>query len=369
MQSRDLKKTPLNAAHRRAGAKLVDFAGWEMPVEYSGSGIKTEHLAVRERAGLFDVSHMGEIVVEGEDALAYLQRLTPNDVARLSDHQAHYSALTTPQGTFVDDILVYRFGPTHFFLCVNASNTDKDYQWMLDHKRGRVSVRNVSADYAQLAVQGPKALSIVQKLTTTPLAEIKNYWFTRGAVAGIDGIVSRTGYTGEDGFELYVAPDRAIPLWDALLEAGAEYGMIPTGLGARNTLRLEAKMALYGNDIDDTTTVYDADLGWMVKLEKGDFIGRDTLARQKAEGVSRLLIGFEMVGRGIARDHYPILVDGKEAGHVTSGSPSPYLDKKNIGMTYLPKGKTVIGTEFEVVVRETPVKAVVVPTPFYKRRK
>ncbi|MBI1745978.1 MAG: glycine cleavage system aminomethyltransferase GcvT [Acidobacteria bacterium] len=361
----DLRQTPLNPVHQRAGGKLVDFAGWEMPIEYP-TGIKTEHLAVRNAAGLFDVSHMGELEIKGDDALNFLQRLTPNDVTRLADYQVHYSALLTPAGTFVDDILVYRFRHDHFLLCVNAANTKKDYEWALAHKSGRVSVSNVSQEYAQLAIQGPKAMLVVQKLTTVSLPAIKNYWFTTGMVSGAECIISRTGYTGEDGFELYVAPDRACELWNRLLEAGEEFGLIPVGLGARNTLRLEAKMALYGHDIDETTTAYEADLGWIVKLEKGDFIGRPLLEKQKGEGLARKLVGFEMVGRGIARDNYPIRINGAQVSRVTSGSPAPFL-KKNVGLAYLPMEHSYIGANFDVMVREAPVKAVVVPTPFFKR--
>lgn len=337
-----------------------------MPIEYSG--IIREHLTVREKVGLFDISHMGEIEIKGDDAFNLMQYLTPNDVGRLLDGQAHYSALTTPEGTFIDDILVYRFNPKYFFLCVNASNTDKDYRWILDHKFGTVDVNNVSADYAQLSLQGPKAQIVLQKLTDVDLSKIKNYWFTFGNVDGLECIISRTGYTGEDGFELYVRPDRAETVWNKILDVGAAEGILPIGLGARNTLRLEAKMALYGNDIDETTTVLEADLGWIAKLDKGEFLGRAALLRQKSEGVRRLLVGFEMVGKGIARDHYPIVIEGREVGFVTSGSPAPYL-KRNIGLAYLPIEYAKPGIEFDVLVRDKPVRAVVRPTPFYKRPK
>jgi aminomethyltransferase len=311
---------------------------------------------------------MGEVDVRGPDAGHFLQSITPNDVSRLADGQAQYSALTTSQGTFIDDILIYRFSAERFFLCVNATNTEKDYQWMLEHKTGNVQIANMSDDYAQLALQGPRALAVLQRLTPIELARIKNYWFTMDVVDGVECIVSRTGYTGEDGFELYVSPAQAESVWYKLLEVGTEEGLLATGLGARNTLRLEAKMALYGNDIDDTTTALEADLGWIVKFDKGDFLGRATLLKQKTEGLQRLLVGFEMVGKGIARDHYPVHVEGREVGHVTSGSPAPYL-KKNIGLTYLPIAWAKPGTEFEVLIRNHAVKARVVPTPFYKRKR
>jgi len=361
-----LKRTPLNKVHRDMGARMVEFAGWDMPVYYSG--VIAEHLAVREKAGLFDVSHMGEIEVKGEDSLSFLQRLTPNDVAKLTPGKIHYNALLYPEGTFVDDLLIYCLGEKHYLLVVNAANTDKDYQWIVEHKEGRVEVINRSPEYVQVAIQGPEAEGILAKLVDVPLGDIRYYRFIRGKVIGVEAIISRTGYTGEDGFELYFSPQYAEKVWYALMEAGKDKGLIPAGLGARDTLRLEAKMALYGNDIDRTTTAIEADLAWIVKIDKGDFIGRDVLARQLKEGVSRKLIGFEMLGREVARHGYPVLIGGKEVGKVTSGSYAPYL-KKNIGLAYLPIESTEVGTEFSVLVRNKEARAKVVPTPFYKRKK
>jgi aminomethyltransferase len=363
-----LKKTALNETHRKQGGRMIDFGGWDMPVQYAAGTIE-EHMAVRTAAGIFDVSHMGEIEIRGAQALALVQRLTTNDASKLSDGQAQYSGLTYPEGTFVDDILVHRFGADHYFFCVNASNTEKDFEWIIGHASGfDADVGNVSDSYTQLAVQGPKALAILQPLVDLDLGSIKYYWFTQGKVAGVPAIIARTGYTGEDGFELYFDPAESDAIWDRILESGRPHGMLPCGLAARNTLRLEAKMALYGNDIDDTTTVMEADLSWICKLNKGDFIGRDRLAEQKETGVARKLAGFEVVDRGIARDHCPIYIDGKEAGVVTSGSPAPFL-KKNIGLCYLPVEHTAIGSEFEIDVRGRRLAARVVQTPFYKRSK
>jgi aminomethyltransferase len=362
-----LKQTALNAAHRRLGGKMVEFGGWDMPIQYAGT--IDEHLAVRQAAGLFDVSHMGEIEVIGPQALAFVQRITTNDVTKLSDGQAQYTALTYPNGTFVDDLLAHRLGPDHFLLCVNASNTPKDYEWISGQRSDfNAEVINTSDRYTQLAIQGPRALGILQQLTDTDLSAINYYWFTRGQVDGVPAIIARTGYTGEDGFEIYFDPNESERIWNKLLEIGQPHGLMPCGLAARNTLRLEAKMALYGHDIDDTTTVLEADLGWIVKLNKGDFIGRDALAAQKEQGLKRKLIGFEMIERGIARDGYPVFVNGQQVGAVGSGSPAPYL-KKNIGLTYLPIDHTATGTRFEVDVRGRRVAAEVVPTPFYKRSK
>ena len=366
MNSSEIRKTPLNAIHREAGGRMVEFAGWDMPVQYAGP--MQEHLAVRTRAGIFDVSHMGEVEIKGPGAEETIQRVTCNDVRRLAVGQIHYSALMTPEGTFVDDILVHRMGENHFFLCVNASNQKKDYEWIRDHAGANAEVIFRSNDFAQIAVQGPRALEILRPLTDSKLDAIGYYWFTRGKFAGFEALITRTGYTGEDGFEIYIHPDHAVKVWTRIMESGKPLGLEPAGLAARNTLRLEAKMALYGNDIDATTTVLEADLGWICKLDKGNFIGRDVLLRQRAEGVKRLLVGFEMVERGIARDHYPVEIDGRRCGVVTSGSPAPYLHK-NIGLTYLPKENCAVGTEFHVIIREKPVKARVVPTPFYKRAK
>lgn len=361
-----LKKTALNAIHRQLGAKMVDFAGWDMPVQYAGP--IPEHMAVRARAGIFDVSHMGEIELKGPTAEESIQNLTSNDVRRLAVNQVQYSALTTTQGTFVDDILVYRMGPNHFFLCVNASNQEKDYHWIRDNAKRGTEVLFRSEDLAQMAVQGPRALEILAPLTEIKLAAVKYYWFAQGKFAGTDAIVSRTGYTGEDGFEIYCSPSQAERIWQQITDLGKDFGLAPAGLAARNTLRLEAKMALYGNDIDETTSVLEADLAWICKLEKGDFIGRSALLAQKQAGLRRILVGFEMVERGIARDHHPVEMNGERVGFVTSGSPAPFL-KKNIGLTYLPTDRCTVGTEFNVIVREKPVKARVVATPFYKRAK
>ena len=358
-----VRRTPLNAAHHRLGAKMVPFGGWEMPVQYRG--ILEEHRAVRGAAGLFDVSHMGEVEFVGPDALEALQRLTSNDAAKLQVGQIQYSALTTEAGTFVDDLTVYKIADQRYMVTVNASNIAKDVAWMRERAAGRVEVRDRSDDLALVAIQGPRALEILQRLTPVNLSTVRYYWFVRGLVLGHDALLSRTGYTGEDGFEIYLSPNLAEPLWDALLEAGAPLGLLPCGLGARDTLRLEAKMALYGNDIDAEHTVLEADLGWIVKLDKGEFIGRAALARQKTDGVRRKLIGFEMVGRGIARQHYSIVKEDRPIGEVTSGAPSPTLGK-NIGLAYVAVEHATVGTEFTVMVRNAPVAARVVPTPFYK---
>lgn len=361
---RPLKRTPLFEVHHRLGAKMVAFGGWEMPVQYAG--ILEEHRAVRERAGLFDVSHMGEIEISGSAALEAVQRLTSNDASRLSVGEIQYSALTTPQGTFVDDMTVYKFADDRYWLTVNAANIEKDLAWIRKQITS-AAVRDASDDLALLAIQGPRAQEILEKLTPVELARLPYYRFVEGKIAGIDCCVSRTGYTGEDGFEIYIPPQHAATLWNRLLEVGAPAGLQPCGLGARDTLRLEAKMALYGQDIDDRHTVLEADLGWIVKLDKGEFIGREALARQKAEGISRKLVGFEMVGRGIARPHYAIVKDGRSIGEVTSGGPAPSLGK-NIGLGYVAVPYAAIGTEFDIVIRGQPVTARVVRTPFYKRQ-
>lgn len=337
-----------------------------MPVQYSTP--TDEHLAVRTAAGIFDVSHMGEIELRGPDSEVSMQRLTSNDVRRLTIGQCQYSALTTPAGTFVDDVLVYRMASDHFFLCVNASNQEKDYQWIKENSKGKVDVLFRSDDYTQLAVQGPCALESLQPLTNLNLANMKYYWFALGKFAEADAIVSRTGYTGEDGFEIYVHPKHSEKVWTQIMKAGKKAGIRPAGLAARNTLRLEAKMALYGHEINETTTVLEADLEWICKLDKGDFIGREALLRQKHEGLKRKLVGFEMMERGIARDQYAVEINGRPVGTVTSGSPAPFL-KKNIGLTYLPANQWAVGKQFDVVIREKRVKAQVVPTPFYRRAK
>ena len=361
-----LKKTPLNARHRGLGARMVAFGGWEMPVEYDS--ITAEHLAVRTTAGLFDVSHMGEIEIAGGDALAAVQRITSNDAGRLEVGQAQYSGLTTPAGTFVDDLVVYRLATWHFLLVVNAANIQKDYAWIsaeIESVGDAVAV-NTSARYALLAIQGPLAAKILQPLTGVELSAIRYYRVASGEVAGVRTTISRTGYTGEDGFELFVAPQVAETVWNTLLERGAVDGLRPAGLGARDTLRLEAAMRLYGNDIDDTTTVLEAGLGWIVSWEKADFIGKDTLVRQQASGLTRKLVGFEMLDRGIARHGYDVYLGGEKVGAVTSGTQTPFL-KKAIGMAYVPIELSQTGNELIIDVRGRRLRAEVIPMPFYKR--
>jgi aminomethyltransferase len=363
----ELKKTPLNETARELGGKMVEFGGWDMPVQFSS--IMEEHAAVRERAGLFDVSHMGEIVFRGPDALELLQVLTCNDVSKMQDGQCQYNGILYPTGGFVDDVLIYRDAEDDYLMVVNAANIEKDFEWIAGAIEGRdVDVRNASADWAQLALQGPLAEEILQPITPLDLPSIRYYRFARGEVGGVDAIVSRTGYTGEDGFEIYVAPDAAPSIYRRILEEGRTAEVRPCGLGARDTLRLEAKMALYGNDIDHSTTPYEADLGWIVKLDKGDFHGRDVLSREKEEGVSRKLVGFEMVDRGIARHGYPIVEGSEEIGIVTSGTHAPTL-KKAIGLGYVPADHASEGSGITISIRGKEVRATIVPTPFYKRKK
>jgi len=363
-----LKKTPLNARHRASGAKMVPFGGWDMPVEYSG--LSNEHTAVRTRAGLFDVSHMGEIEIAGKDALAAVQRISSNDASKLAVGQAQYSGLLTPQGTFVDDLLVYRLAPAHFLLVVNAGNIPRDYAWIAEHIKpaGDAVAVDASSRYALLAIQGPEAQSVLQPLTGVDLSSIKYYWFAHGEVANVRATVSRTGYTGEDGFEIFVPPQSADKVWLALLESGQAADVIPCGLGARDTLRLEAGMRLHGNDIDETTTAVEADLNWIVGWKKEDFIGAAALREQKAAGPKRKIAGFEMLERGIARHGYDAYVGDAKAGVVTSGTQTPFL-KKSIGMAYLPIEHTAPGVEFDVDIRGRRTRARTVPMPFYKRAK
>lgn len=360
-----LRRTPLYDCHREAGARLVDFAGWEMPVEYAG--LMAEHRAVRTAAGLFDVSHMGEVHVRGAGAEAFLQRLTPNDVTQLTPGRAHYSALLTERGTYVDDLLVYRLAADEFLVVVNASNADKDFAWMESHLAGDdVELENACDRYALLALQGPRAVEILAGLTAADLAAIKYYRFAQGEVAGRPALLSRTGYTGEDGFELYVAPEHAASLWRTLLEAGHDRGLEPAGLGARDTLRLEAAMALYGHEIDDNTTPWEAGLDWTVKLDAGDFIGRAALVEQKERGVARRLVGFEIEGRGIARQGHHVVAGGENVGAVTSGTWSPTFEKA-IGLAYVPVALAAPGSSLEIEVRGKRLPAHVVVTPFYRR--
>jgi aminomethyltransferase len=357
--------TKLHSSHKKLGGKMIEFFGWEMPVEYSG--LIDEHMAVRTSAGLFDVSHMGEILISGDQALDFVLYLTPNNVARLTPNKAQYTALTTPQGTFIDDLLVYCLNEQRYLLVVNAANADKDYQWVIDHKDGfNVTVENQSASYTQLAIQGPKALEILQPLTGIELAEMKTFQAAHGSVAEVGALVSRTGYTGEDGFEIYTQSENPEKIWDAILERGKAFGLLPVGLGARDTLRLEATLMLYGNDINDTTTVLEAGLSWLVKFKKGDFLGREALLKQKEEGLQKKLAGFEVLGKGIARPHYPVFVQGEKTSEVTSGTYAPYL-KKSIGLAYLPIRFTEIDTVIEIEIRGKRVEAKVVPLPFYKR--
>ena len=365
----ELRKTPLNSAHRAMGGRMVEFGGWDMPVQYP-AGTMAEHLRTRTAAGLFDVSHMGEIDVRGDQAIPFINRLVSNDATKLIDGQAQYSALTTPAGTVIDDLLVYRFREDHLLLVVNAGTTDKDWEWIQSHhSTENVELRNASSEYCQIALQGPQAIAILQQLTDLALAEVKYYHFREGQVDGVRSIVSRTGYTGEDGFEVYAAPDKAEQLWKKILDAGnfgSDHGVLPCGLAARNTLRLEAGMCLYGHEITEETTLLEANLGWITKLNKGDFIGREALVKQKEEGIKRKLVGFVVTDRGIARDDQEIFIDGQRAGSVTSGSPAPFL-KKNIGMAYLPAAQAEAGQRFEVDVRGKMVVAEVVGLPFYKR--
>ena len=359
-----LKTTALHDAHLRLGARMVDFGGWEMPVQYSG--ILEEHAAVRASVGLFDVSHMGEVEIRGQDAEALTNFVTTNNAAKLEPGQAQYSGLLYEHGGFVDDILVHKVADDHFFLCVNASNQDKDYEHIAGANRFRASVEFAGDRYSQLAIQGPLALATLQKLADADLASIRYYHFVDDSMDGVPARIARTGYTGEDGLEIYFAPEHSERLWNDILEAGREFGIKPCGLGARNTLRLEAGMALYGHEIHASITPLEAGLGWIVKLDKGDFIGRGALLRQKEHGVGRRLIGFEMTGRGIGRDDYEVFLDGAPAGWVTSGGPSPTL-KKNVGMCYLPRARAQPGQRIQILIRGQGVDAVTVSLPFYKR--
>jgi len=359
-----MKRTPLYAAQRRAGAKMVEFAGWEMPVQYRG--VIEEHLTVRQRAGLFDVSHMGEIEIRGAGAVEFCQRISANDVARLKVFQAQYNLLLNESGGVVDDVIVYRLEPNIFFICVNAANSDKDFQWMRNHASGQVEVENVGARYAQLALQGPLAENILQPLTALELGEIKSFYFAFADVASVRCLVARTGYTGEAGFELYCNVDDAERLWNALLEAGEPKGLVPAGLGARDTLRLEKAYPLYGHELDDSTTPLEAGLEWVTKFVKPSFIGRDVLVKQKQEGVKRKLVGLELMEPGIARSKYPLFKQGTTIGCVTSGTKSPSLGK-SIALGYVCSEEARIDKTIEVEIRGRKVRAKIVSTPFYRR--
>jgi aminomethyltransferase len=365
-ENQPLSRTPLNEIHRASGARMVDFGGWDMPVQYTG--IVDEHNTVRNAVGLFDVSHKGEIEIRGPEALRLVDHVSTNAASRLKAGQAHYSGLLYEHGGFVDDILVHKVADDSYFLCVNASNQDKDFEHIRSHNHFDCEVDFASPRYAQLAIQGPKALSVASRLTSVDLAAIRYYWFVDGEFAGVPARIARTGYTGEDGFEVYVAPDVAAMVWNAILTAGAEFGIKPCGLGARNTLRLESAMSLYGHEIGASITPFDAGLGWIVKMDKGDFVGRDALAKQRERGITRALAGFEMRERGIARDGYEVFIGGEAAGWVTSGSPAPTLCK-NIGLCLIPADRAKVGEKIGILIRNQTVEAEIVPTPFYKRSK
>jgi aminomethyltransferase len=369
-----IRKTALNAVHRQTGAKMVDFNGWDMPVEYpSAGGIIAEHNAVRNGVGIFDVSHMGDIRLQGPEALKAVQHISMNDASRLAIGQAQYSALLYPQGTFVDDVIVHRLGEDDYLLVINAGTREKDFNWVRDNTRQfACKVENLSDDFTQIAIQGPKGVNLLQKLTDANLSAVKFYWVTRGTVCGLKNtLIARTGYTAEDGFEIYVPADETTSamVWNQVLEAGKEFGVIPCGLGARNTLRLEGALSLYGHEISDTINVWEAGLDRFCKMEKPDFIGRAALEKAKAAGLKRTLIGLEMIERGIARDGYKVFDDsGREIGYVTSGSYAPFL-KKNIALAYVPPEFANVGSHVKVECRSQGVKAKVVPIPFYKRPK
>jgi aminomethyltransferase len=379
-----VRKTALNAVHRQMGAKMVEFNGWDMPVEYPaaiGCGIINEHMAVRTGVGIFDVSHMGDIRLAGPQALGAVQHISMNDASRLAVGQAQYSALLYPEGTFVDDVIVHRLGEYEYLLVINAGTREKDFGWVRDNTRQfACAVENLSDDFTQIAIQGPKAVNLLQKMTTADLSALRFYWVTRGMIFLhhesmrrylSDILIARTGYTAEDGFEIYVPSDEATSswVWNRILEVGKEFGVLPCGLGARNTLRLEGKLPLYGHEISDTINVWEAGLERFCKMEKPEFIGRAALEKAKAAGVKRALVGLEMTERGIARDGYKVLdTAGREIGYVTSGSPAPFL-RKNIALAYVPPQFAAIGTALKVEIRGQGVGAAVVPTPFYKRPK
>jgi len=373
---KNVRKTALNAVHRQMGAKMVEFNGWDMPVEYPasiGCGIVNEHMAVRTGVGVFDVSHMGDIRLAGREALAAVQHISMNDASRLAIGQAQYSALLYPQGTFVDDIIVHRLGEDEYLLVINAGTREKDFSWVRDNTRQfDCKLEHLSDDFTQIAIQGPKAVDLLQKLTDANLSAVKFYWVTRGTLSGLKNILlGRTGYTAEDGFEIYIPSDEdtSARVWYEILEAGKDFGVVPCGLGARNTLRLEGNLSLYGHEISDTINVWEAGLDRFCKMEKPDFIGRAALEQAKAAGLKKTLVGLEMIDRGIARDGYKVLdAGGREIGYVTSGSPAPFL-KKNIALAYVPTEQAAIGNTLLVEIRGQGVKAQVVPAPFYKRPK
>ena len=384
VQAPAIRKTALNAVHRQMGAKMVEFNGWDMPVEYAaslGGGIINEHMAVRTGVGIFDVSHMGDIRLAGPQALAAVQHISMNDASKLAIRQAQYSALLYPQGTFVDDVIVHRLGENEYLLVINAGTREKDFNWVRDNTRPfDCAVENLSDDFTQIAIQGPKGVNLLQKLTDVDLSQVKFYWVTRGTISLAEKsmrrylentLIARTGYTAEDGFEIYVPSDEPTSawVWNRILEVGKEFGVVPCGLGARNTLRLEGKLPLYGHEISDTINVWEAGLDRFCKMEKPEFIGREALEEAKAAGIKRTLVGLEMTDRGIARDEYKVQDEsGREIGYVTSGSPAPFL-KKNVALAYVPVEHSTVGTKVKVEIRGQGVGAAVVPTPFYKRPK
>ncbi len=369
-----IRKTALNSTHRKMGAKMVDFNGWDMPVEYpSAGGLMKEHLAVRSGVGLFDVSHMGDIRIHGPEALKAVQHITMNDASKLSAGQAQYSAMLYPQGTFVDDVIVHKMADDDYLLVINAGTREKDVNWVKDNtKQFNVTVEDLSDQFTQIAIQGPKGVDTLQKLTDVDLSQVKFYWFTRGTVAGLKNIlIARTGYTAEDGFEIYIPSDEttSVRVWNELIDAGKEFGVVPAGLGSRNTLRLEGKLPLYGHEISESINVWEAGLDRFLKMEKGDFIGRGALEKAKASGVKRTLVGLETIERGIPRDGYKVLdKNGKEIGYVTSGSHMPFL-KRNLALAYVPVEESALDNEVAVEIRGQAVKAKVVPSQFYKRPK
>lgn len=360
-----MKRTPFFNKHLDLKAKMIHFGNWEMPVQYTS--IIEEHKAVRSSVGIFDVSHMGEIVITGKEAMNALQNIITNDLTRLSQNQVQYTAMCYPHGGIVDDLLVYKFNDEHFLLCVNASNTEKDFNWIKENTPSNVLVENKSDEFAQLAIQGPNSSSVIQKLVDFDIRNIKYYWFQIEKIKGVEMIISRTGYTGEDGFELYFDHKFAEMIWDTILDAGQEYNIKPVGLGARDTLRLEMGYCLYGNDIDETTSPLQAGLEWITKLKKPSFIGKEAIEKEKKEGIKRKLIGFEILESGIARYNYPIYFEGKEIGKVTSGTLSPTLNKA-IGMGYVETLYAEVGKEIDIGIRNRKVKAKIIKPPFYDKK-
>ena len=369
-----IRKTALNATHRQLGAKMVDFSGWDMPVEYPRyGGLMKEHLAVRTGVGVFDVSHMGDIRIHGPQALAAIQHITMNDASKLAVGQCQYSAMLYPVGTFVDDVIVHKMGDDDYLLVINAGTREKDVNWVIENTKAfDCRVEHLSDAYTQIAIQGPKGAATLQKLTDADLSQVKFYWFTYGTVCGLPNtLIARTGYTAEDGFEIYVPSDEATSarVWNEVMQAGEEFGIVPCGLGSRNTLRLEGALSLYGHEISDAINVWEAHLDRFLKMDKGEFTGRAALEKARADGIKRTLVGLESIERGIPRDGYKVMdLSGNEIGYVTSGSYAPFL-KKNIALAYVPVELAALDTEVAVEIRNQPVKCRVVPIPFYKRPK